>query len=73
MFESVSEASRGERTVEESEKRLKLFAERVTQRGLGDERQLKMKNSREALESFLKLNMFILHVKKVFISYPQHH
>lgn len=64
VFESVSEASRGERSVEESEKRLKLFAERVTQRGLGDERQLKLKNSREALESFLKLNMFILHVKK---------
>ncbi|KAK0461934.1 uncharacterized protein EV420DRAFT_1665571 [Desarmillaria tabescens] len=64
VFESVSEASRGERSVEESEKRLKLFAERVTQRGLGDERQLKMKKSREALESFLKLNMFILHVKK---------
>ncbi|KAK0206748.1 SPX domain-containing protein [Desarmillaria ectypa] len=63
-FESVSEASPGERSVGESEKRLKLFVEQVTQRGLGDERQLKMKNSRAALESFLKLNMFILHVKK---------
>lgn len=65
VFESVSEASRGEWSVEESEQRLKLFAERVTRRGLGDGRHLKMKHSRAALETFLELNLFILNIKKV--------
>jgi hypothetical protein len=65
VFESVSEASRGERSVDESEHRLKLFAERVTQRGLGDGRKLKLKQSRAALETFLELNVFILNIKKV--------
>jgi len=65
VFESVGEQTRGELTVEESEKRLKLFAERATQRGLGDSRKFKLKQSREALESFLGLNLFILNVKKV--------
>lgn len=65
VFESVSEATRGERSVEESEQRLSSFVERVTQRGLGDARRLKMKQSRAALETFLELNMFILNVKKV--------
>ncbi|KAF9009176.1 hypothetical protein BDZ89DRAFT_1143956 [Hymenopellis radicata] len=64
VFEGVGEASRGERTVEESELRLKQFAERVTTRGLGDNRQLKLKQSRMALETFLKLNMYILNIKK---------
>ena len=65
VFESVGEQTRGELTVEESEKRLKLFAERATQRGLGDPKKFKLKQSREALETFLGLNLFILHVKKV--------
>jgi len=60
----VHEVQRGERSVEESESRLKLFVERVTQRGLRDSRKLKAK-SRDALETFLKLNVFILHIKKV--------
>ncbi|KNZ77851.1 hypothetical protein J132_03360 [Termitomyces sp. J132] len=64
VFESVHELDRGERSVEESEKRLKQFAERVTVRGLGDERKLKSKSSREALETFLELNVFILNIKK---------
>lgn len=51
--------------MEESETRLTLFAERVTARGLADNRQLKLKESREALEDFIKLNMYILNVKKV--------
>lgn len=51
--------------MEESENRLKLFAERVTQRGLGDGRKLKLKTSRDALETFLELNLFILNIKKV--------
>lgn len=64
VFESVGEQTRGELTVEESEKRLKLFAERATQRGLGDSRKFKLKQSRVALETFLGLNLFILNVKK---------
>jgi hypothetical protein len=65
VFESVSEADRGERPVEEIERRAKLFVERVTQRGLGDGRQLKLKESRVVLETFLELNIFILGLKKV--------
>ncbi|KAJ7856706.1 SPX domain-containing protein [Mycena olivaceomarginata] len=64
VFESVNEQTRGERTIEETETRLKLFAERVTAKGLGDGRQLKLPQSRKALESFLQLNIFILNVKK---------
>ncbi|KAJ3994245.1 SPX domain-containing protein [Lentinula boryana] len=65
VFESSNEANPGELSIEQSEKRLKLFAERVTLRGLGDKRKLKLKQSHEALESFLQLNMFILNVKKL--------
>ncbi|KAJ6475732.1 hypothetical protein C8R47DRAFT_1142306 [Mycena vitilis] len=64
IFESISEHDRGERTIEDSEARLKHFAERVTVRGLGDGRKLKLAQSRKALESFLQLNLFILNVKK---------
>ncbi|RDB26687.1 Transcriptional regulator of yeast-form-adherence 3 [Hypsizygus marmoreus] len=64
VFESIHELDRGERSVEESENRLKLFAERVTQRGLGDGRKLKLQSSRDALETFLELNVFILNIKK---------
>ncbi|KAF7368930.1 hypothetical protein MVEN_00219200 [Mycena venus] len=64
VFESVSERNRGERTIEEAETRLKQFAERVTTRGLGDGRKLRLPQSRKALESFLELNLFILNVKK---------
>ena len=51
--------------MEEIERRAKLFVERVTQRGLGDGRQLKLKESRAALATFLELNIFILGLKKV--------
>ncbi|KAJ3499051.1 hypothetical protein NLJ89_g10139 [Agrocybe chaxingu] len=64
VFESVSESTRGQHTIEESEKRLQLFAERVTQRGLGDTRKFKLKQSIAALETFLNLNLFILNIKK---------
>jgi len=67
VFESVGESTRGEWTVEESEKRLQLFAERITKRGLGDHRKFKLKQSVEALETFLNLNLFILNIKKVGI------
>ncbi|KAK7044688.1 SPX domain-containing protein [Favolaschia claudopus] len=64
IFENVSERHRGERSVEDAETRLKMFAERVTTRGLGDGRKLRLAQSRKALESFLQLNLFILNVKK---------
>ncbi|GLB41102.1 putative SPX domain containing protein [Lyophyllum shimeji] len=64
VFQSVHELDRGERSLEESENRLKLFAERVTSRGLGDKRKLKSQTSRDALETFLELNVFILNIKK---------
>lgn len=63
VFESVHEMDRGERSVEQSETRLRAFADRVTQRGLT--KRLKLKQSKGALEMFLDLNMFILNVKKV--------
>ncbi|EGN97125.1 hypothetical protein SERLA73DRAFT_110234 [Serpula lacrymans var. lacrymans S7.3] len=64
VFEGIGEINRGERTVEESEKRLRLFSERVSQRGLDSKQKLKLKQSRDALGTFLKLNFFILDLKK---------
>ncbi|THH10374.1 hypothetical protein EW146_g8389 [Bondarzewia mesenterica] len=64
VFDSLSERQRGERTIEDSESRLKAFAERVTGRGLGDGRTLKLKESRAALETFLRLNVLLLDLKK---------
>ncbi|KAH9475912.1 hypothetical protein JR316_0011473 [Psilocybe cubensis] len=64
VFESVAEADRGERSVEESERRLQMFAERATQRGMGEVGRLKLPASREALETFLRMNLMILDVKK---------
>ncbi|ETW75347.1 hypothetical protein HETIRDRAFT_437119 [Heterobasidion irregulare TC 32-1] len=64
VFESMSERERGERTVEDSETRLKAFAERVTGQGLGDGRTLKLKESRAALDTFLRLNILLLNLKK---------
>lgn len=65
IFESIGERTRGERSVEENEKRMQLFVERLSQRGLGDKSTFKMKQSAEALATFLSLNLFILNVKKV--------
>lgn len=65
VFESVEERTRGQRGVEAGEKRLKLFVDRLNQRGLGGKRNFKMKQSAQALATFLSLNQFILHVKKV--------
>ena len=65
VFESVHELDRGERDIAEAERRLALFAEQVTSRGLNDKRNLKYKESRDALEKFLQLNVLILNLKKV--------
>lgn len=63
VFKSGHELDRGERSVEESEVRLKGFADRVTQQELTN--RFKFKQSQAALEVFLDLNMYILNVKKV--------
>jgi hypothetical protein len=47
------------------EKRLGMFASEVVKRGLGDRRTLKSSKSREALETFLNLNVHIVDLKKV--------
>lgn len=64
IFESSSERDRGERSVEEAEIRLKAFAAEVVKRGLGDRRTLRRKESREAWEEFLRLNMLLLDLKR---------
>jgi hypothetical protein len=69
IFESISEKSRGGRSIEDSEKRLQWFREKLTQRGIsryiGRKRTLKMKQSQTAFRAFLELNTFILNLKKV--------
>jgi hypothetical protein len=64
IFESLSERTHGERSVEDAEARLKAFSDRVASRGLGDRRTLKAKDSRVALDSFLRLNILLLNIKK---------
>jgi len=64
VFEHIGEVKRGERSIEESERRLKLFVDQATKRGLADRRNFKMKQSREALDAFIEMNLFILNIKK---------
>lgn len=64
IFESNAEWDRGERPVEQAEKRLKAFATEVVKRGLGDRRTLKRKESREAWDDFLRLNVLLLDLKR---------
>lgn len=65
IFESNSESTRGERSVEEVEKRLGKFADDVVKLGYGDKRSMKRKGSRDVLERFLRVNVFLLDLKKV--------
>lgn len=65
VFESHHESTRGERTVEEAEERLGRFRAMLVERGYLEGRALRMKESREALEKFMRLNVFILDLKKV--------
>ena len=64
IFESSAERTRGERTVEEAEKRLQAFAHEVVKRGLGDRRTFRGKKTREAWEEFLRLNVLLLDLKR---------
>ncbi|KAF8128422.1 hypothetical protein EV363DRAFT_1340689, partial [Boletus edulis] len=60
VFESVSESTRGERSIEGVEKHLELFKEHVQEK----KEFLVFPRSREAFDVFLNLNLFILNVKK---------
>ncbi|BEJ15724.1 hypothetical protein CspHIS471_0503290 [Cutaneotrichosporon sp. HIS471] len=64
IFESSSERTRGERTIEEAERRLHAFAAEVVRRGLGDRRTIRGKRTRKAWEDFLKLNVRLLDLKR---------
>lgn len=66
VFESHSEKTRGERSVEDAEERLESFKQRLLESGYMDSgKTLRLKESREALEKFMRLNTFILDLKKV--------
>ncbi|GAA5938374.1 hypothetical protein JCM1841_006722 [Sporobolomyces salmonicolor] len=62
IFESDRELDRGERGVEEVEKRLDWFVEQVAKRKLA--KRMKHKESRVALEKFIALNVELLDLKK---------
>ncbi|KAI0688629.1 hypothetical protein BC835DRAFT_1284270 [Cytidiella melzeri] len=64
VFENHRERSRGERSVEDAEQRLETFKQRLAARGFVGGRTLRMKQSREAMEKFVRLNTFILDLKK---------
>lgn len=64
IFESSAERTRGERTVDEAEKRLQGFASEVVKRGLGDRRTMKGKKVRESWDEFLRLNVLLLDLKR---------
>lgn len=51
--------------MEESERRLQSFAERLRQKGLSNKRTFKMQESQAAFKTFWELNMCILNLKKV--------
>jgi hypothetical protein len=68
IFESSAERTRGERTVEQAEARLQMFADMVVKRGLGDRRTMRGKKVREAWEEFLRLNVLLLDIKRFQIA-----
>jgi hypothetical protein len=65
VFESLHEADAGERTITDSEERLQIFKQRVSERRLDDSKKMKLASSRRALQVFLDMNMLILDLKKV--------
>ena len=65
VFESMGETKRGEHSVEESERRLQLFMDRVSKHQGLTGRKLRARHSADALQDFIDLNLFILNVKKV--------
>ncbi|EJT99655.1 hypothetical protein DACRYDRAFT_55559 [Dacryopinax primogenitus] len=63
IFENVSERHRGERSVEETEIRLKAFAAELVKRRL-DSRRMKSIQCRKAFDRFMQLNVMLLDLKK---------
>lgn len=65
IFESVSELNRGERSIEDVEQRLQLFAGKVAAIHTDTGRKtFRLKQSRVALDAFMKANLMILYIKK---------
>ncbi|KAF8838305.1 hypothetical protein BDN67DRAFT_1013182 [Paxillus ammoniavirescens] len=61
VFEGIGEVNRGERSVDEAEKRLQAFERRIKEK----KGSLRLSGSTEALDLFMTLNLFILDVKKL--------
>ncbi|TFL00702.1 SPX domain-containing protein [Pterulicium gracile] len=65
IFESVSERNRGERSIEDCEQRLQIFAGKVAAIHTDTGRKtFRLKQSRVALDAFMKANLMILYIKK---------
>ncbi|KZT00002.1 uncharacterized protein LAESUDRAFT_732687 [Laetiporus sulphureus 93-53] len=64
IFESHQECSRGERTIEDAEARLVEFLKRLDERGFTDGSVFKVKQSVEALQTFIHLLTFIFDLRK---------
>ncbi|KAG2138433.1 SPX domain-containing protein [Suillus bovinus] len=60
IFESVGERTRGERSIEETEIRMKQFEERIQEK----RSKLKLSGSKDALDVFMRMNFFILDLKR---------
>lgn len=66
IFESQREKDRGERSVEDAEEKLEWFVDQVAKRKLA--KKMRHKESRTALEKFIKLNVELLHMKRFQIA-----
>ncbi|GAA5973024.1 hypothetical protein JCM11641_000368 [Rhodosporidiobolus odoratus] len=66
IFESRSERDRGERSVEEVERKMEWFVDQVAKRKLA--KRMKHKESRSALDKFIALNVELLDLKKFQIA-----
>ncbi|KAI0644143.1 SPX domain-containing protein [Trametes meyenii] len=64
IFQGHQERFRGERDVEDAEKRLQAFTHELTDRVSKGALKLRMKQSQLALKTFLELNKFILDLRK---------
>lgn len=69
IFESDRERDRGERAVEDAESRLDWFAEQIARRKLA--KRMRHRASREALESFVQLNVELLDLKRFQLANEQ--
>lgn len=63
IFESIGERTRGERSVEETETRMKRFEERMQEK----RSRLMLAGSKDALDVFMRMNFFILDLKRVSV------